>query len=377
MYERLLNHLRCPACEARFELEAFVEEGVGGDREIVDGLLRCGGGGHGYPIVRGIPRLLPDAFETFRGEVQRAAAEGATPEAQEFIRRAGASFDAGGAETYDSRTRESFSNEWELHEVGDRTWGYDLDERVRKYFLESIRIPREELEGKVMLDAGCGNGSQSVAYTRFGLEVIAVDLSSGLERGHAFRGRCPGARPDNVHFVQADLQTPVLERSSVDIVHSSGVLHHTPDTRRTFRGLAPLVRVGGTFYVWLYKRERFVTGLVDSLRSLSTRVPPSVFARVAKLLAEPFRAFTWTLNKLGVRSYRSLTRREAALALMDIFGAPFAHAHTFEEVSGWMRAEGFDEVWPCNETRRGFGACGRRSARDGVRPAAEHAAERA
>ena len=33
-----------------------------------------------------------------------------------------------------------------------------------------------------MLDAGCGNGSQSVAYTALGLEVIAVDLSSDWKR---------------------------------------------------------------------------------------------------------------------------------------------------------------------------------------------------
>ena len=197
-------------------------------------------------------------------------------------------------------------------------------------------------------------------------QVIAVDLSSGPELGHAFRRRYEGAHPDRVHFVQADLQTPVLGQSSVDIVHSSGVLHHTPNTERTFRGLCPLVRPGGIFYVWLYKPERFVTRLVNALRSLSTRIPPPMFARVAKLLADPFRLFCWTLNALDVRRYPPLSRREAALALMDIFGAPFAHAHTFEEVASWMQGEGFDEVWPCNETRRGFGACGKRPDGDSL-----------
>jgi hypothetical protein len=130
-----------------------------------------------------------------------------------------------------------------------------------------------------------------------------------------------------------------------------------------------LVRPGGRFYVWLYKHERFVTRPVNTLRALSTRVAPSVFARIARLLADPFRLFTRTLNALDIRKYPRLSRREAALALMDIFGAPYAHAHAFNEVVDWMRSEGFDEVWPCNETRRGFGACGIRGTAP-VSPAA-------
>jgi hypothetical protein len=55
------------------------------------------------------------------------------------------------------------------------------------------------------------------------------------------------------------------------------------------------------------------------------------------------------------------SRREAALALMDIFGAPYAHYHSFDEVARWYGSEGFDEIWGCNDGRRGFGVCGRRT----------------
>jgi len=237
----------------------------------------------------------------------------------------------------------------------------ELDQRVRGFFLNPIRIPAEELDGMVMLDAGCGNGSQSVAYTEFGLEVIAIDLSSGLDRGHAFRHRRPGARPDRVHFVQADLQSPPLGPDSVDLIHSAGVLHHTPNTERTFRRLAPLVRPGGTFYVWLYAYEPIVTPIVNSLRAVTTRMPPAVFAQVARGLAGAFQLFMRAVDATGVRSYPRLSRREAALALMDIFGAPYAHYHSFPEVARWYAEEGFDEVWDCTPSRRGFGACGRRA----------------
>jgi SAM-dependent methyltransferase len=243
-----------------------------------------------------------------------------------------------------------------------------LEDRVRWFFLEPLGIPREELAGKVMLDAGCGNGSQSVAYTQFGLEVLALDLSSGLECGYRYRTEHPGARPEAVHFVQADLQRPPLAPECVDIIHSAGVLHHTPDTLATFGRLCPLLRPGGVFYTWVYKYERGVTPVVNAIRAVTTRLPASVFAPVSRLMALPFIAFCRTVNALGVRAYPRMSRREAALALMDIFGAPHAHYHSYEEVTRWYAERGFAETWPCNDDRRGFGVCGRLPA---SRPAAQ------
>jgi ubiquinone/menaquinone biosynthesis C-methylase UbiE len=303
--------------------------------------------------------MLPDSLREHRGAVEPWLAS--LPDEQAAVVRAGLG-PGSTAPSFDKRTQENFSLEWDFHEVGDATWGIELDERVRKYFLESVGIPRPELEGKVLLDAGCGNGSQSVAYTELGLEVIALDLSSGLEHGLAFIGRRENADPHRIHFVQGDLQNPPLADGCVDIIHSAGVLHHTPDTRGTFRRLCRVLAEGGTFYVWLYKRERGVTAVVNALRAATTRMPPAAFSRVAQMFALPFQGFRAMVNALGVRSYPPTTRSEAALALMDIFGAPHAHAHSFPEVAAWYEEEGFVEVWPCNDDRRGFGACGRQGA---------------
>jgi hypothetical protein len=54
-----------------------------------------------------------------------------------------------------------------------------------------------------------------------------------------------------------------------------------------------------------------------------------------------------------------MTRKEAALAVHDIFGAPFAHYHSFDEVADWFASVGIRNLWPCNDDRRGFGVCGR------------------
>ncbi|MDQ4088944.1 MAG: methyltransferase domain-containing protein [Actinomycetota bacterium] len=360
MYLRLLDFLRCPDCGGALELEAFASVGDPPATEVSEGLLHCQRS-HWFPIVGGIPRMLPDSLRDNWSRLQPHLSASQSPVVQEMVmaREPVVAGDRG----YDERTKSNFSREWEHHEVGDKTWGIDLEDRVRGFFLESIRIPVADLDGMVMLDAGCGNGSQSVAYTRFGVEVIALDLSSGLEHGQEFRSLYDRARPDLVHFVQGDLQSPPLAAHSVDLVHSAGVLHHTSNTEQTFRRLCPLLKSEATFYVWLYSYEPVVTPVVNTLRAATTRLPPRSFARVAETMAGAFQVFCAAVDRLGIRSYPILTRREATLALMDIFGAPYAHYHSFPEVEQWYRDEGFDDVWECNRSRRGFGACGRRAAR--------------
>jgi SAM-dependent methyltransferase/uncharacterized protein YbaR (Trm112 family) len=355
MYTRLLPLLRCPNCRGQLELLRLVSDVTASGEDVSEGLLHCATN-HCFPIVRGVPRMLQDALDE-HWPVLRSNLPNPAPS---FIR----SLIQAHRQTrhrlnHDRPTRDSFSKEWDYFDLTGRTWSMELEDRVKWFFLDAIQMSTQDLAGKTMLDAGCGNGTQSVAYTKLGLEVLAVDLSSGLEHGHAFRSMYQGADPTKVHFIQADLQSPPLAPASLDLIHSAGVLHHTPDTRKTFQTLCSLLRPGSTFYVWLYKYERSVTPVVNSIRHLTTRIPTAVFEKIARLMALPFIGFCVICNELGIRQYSPLNRPEAALALMDIFGAPYAHYHSLDEVADWYRAEGFKEIWSCNNGRRGFGVCGR------------------
>lgn len=350
MQLRLLDFLCCPDCKKKLQLLGFTAAGD----EVTDGVLHCEEG-HFYPIAGGIPRMLPGSFREFWPELETRSPKPLPQPLDEFLKLSDFGRDT---RAYDRRTKANFSNEWDNHDIGGKTWTMDLSDRIQWFFLDPIRIPKDELKGKLMLDAGCGNGSQSVAYTELGLEVVAVDLSSGLEKGYAFRSVRQGAKPDKVHFVQADLQNPPISPDTFDIIHSAGVLHHTPDTLWTFKALRPLLKSGGTFYVWLYKYEKFVTPIVNTMRAVTTRIPAPIFEKIADVSSVPFIGFCWAVNKLGIRRYETPNRREAAIAVHDIFGAPYAHYHNFEEVSDWYKAAGFKKIWPCNDDRRGFGVCG-------------------
>jgi ubiquinone/menaquinone biosynthesis C-methylase UbiE/uncharacterized protein YbaR (Trm112 family) len=347
--ERLLTILRCPNCGGELSLiPAAVEDG-----EVISGFLHCEEK-HFYPIFGGIPRMLPNSLSEY-GPLIAPDVASTNIDLQRSLN--GRTVDA--SHNIDLATKANFSNEWDNHDIGGRTWTMELNDRVEWFFLDPIQIDKRDLSGKVMLDAGCGNGSQSVAYTQFGLEVVAVDISTGLEKGYEFRKAFENGRPENVHFVQADLQSPPFAKDSFDIIHSAGVLHHTSNTEKTFRTLRPMLKVGGTFYVWLYKYENVVTPLVNSMRAVTTRLPSTMFANIAGLMATPFIGFCWLVDKFGIRKYTIPKKREATLAIHDIFGAPYAHYHSFEEVQSWFTSEGISDVWSCNDSRRGFGVCGR------------------
>ncbi len=320
MQARLLDMLVCTECQERLSLEEAAHDEHG---EVESGRLVCLNE-HAFPIVGGIPRMA-----------QQGSGSKADP------------------------VHESFSREWRHHQLGDRTWYLDLQFRVRTAFIEVLGMPPEELATKTVLDAGCGNGSQSVAFTEFVNEVVALDISTGLELGYEFRRRWRHGRADAVHFVQADVARPPLPPRSVDVVYAFGVLHHTPDTLASFNALVPLLRPGGTCYIWLYRYEPFWTPLIRLLRAGTTHVPITLFDRMARMLAWPFILFTMIVNALGVRAYPRISQREAAVALMDIFAAPYAHYHSPEEVRRWFTSAGFTELRVCRQARRGFGMVGR------------------
>ena len=327
MRDALFDLLRCPGCKAAFVLDPTCPVERNGMAEVQSGCILCRGCGSHAPIRSGIPRLLE---LTARGRVP-----------------------------VDKQTQKSFSFEWALHRPEDGTWGMTLDERTTSYFLNGVSLRAEDVPGLRVLDAGCGNGSSSLGIARLGATCVGIDQSTGLEKAREYF-TSQDARCD-VHYVQANLMDAPFAPASFDIVFSAGVLHHTPDTKRAFMALAPLVKPGGRFYMWLYRHERGVTPVVNALRSVTVHMPPAVFFGVALAMSPAFQVFTRTANLMGLREYRPMTWRASALALLDIFGARYAHAHTFEEVSEWYVEAGFDRVRLCSMERRGFSVCGQKA----------------
>lgn len=347
MKPRLLEWLCCPQCQGVLTLEAF-----DGNRErhIEEGALHCGTCARQFPIIGGIPRMLPDPLAEAVVRFHPAFFQRYACEMVPYL--ASCRVDGQGPRRWwraERRTVTSYSYQWRKFKQMRPQW-----ERV---FLDSIRpVEPAFFARKVGLDAGCGFGRSLYYAASYGAEVIGVDLSEAVE---AARENTRGL--SNVHLIQADLYQLPLKPHILDFVYSIGVLHHLPDPKQGFLALTKLLKPDAPIFIWVYARGKgrqipFLT----AMRAVSTRLPLRLLNAVCLLLAVGH----WSL---WIAPYRLLNRFAATRGLaqrlpftlyakqgfpfrvlytdwFDGLSVPLVHYHRREEVQAWFREAGFAEI---------------------------------
>lgn len=114
------------------------------------------------------------------------------------------------------------------------------------------------LDGKTVLDLGCGSGRDAYLLSRLVGEhgrVIGVDMTAQqlevAERHRDFHARAFGHAASNVRFHQgdlADLAALGIADASVDVVVSNCVLNLVPDKRVAFAEIFRVLKPGGELY---------------------------------------------------------------------------------------------------------------------------------
>ncbi|HVL31162.1 MAG TPA: class I SAM-dependent methyltransferase [Solirubrobacteraceae bacterium] len=330
--------LACPTCASELSPSAATDGGVAGH-----GALRCDRG-HEFAVVDGIPR--------FTGGALTASASAAS-------------------------IQSSFGSEWtQLEYDTDRVWGQSLELR-REIALRELDCEAADLEGKLVLDAGCGAGLLSYLLWEMGARVVAADITTSVNAAQRYL-RSRGA--DGVDFVQADLLNPPFRAGSFDIVFSGGVLHHNPDTRAALDAIAPLVAPGGQIYAWLYGPT---PGLAHRVRTLVRKVVVPLPPTAQRSLMRVWTAQSIARQQLRRRTGRArpddgVTYREKLVTLLDHYTPRYRWEHTPEELSAWYRELGLAHVNTTEHTPVGFGVLARRpaaaTARAGGQPVPARAA---
>lgn len=364
---------RGPACGERCELRGTP---LGGEsappdadecracyaREIEEGILACQGCGSLYPIVDAVPRLVRHAeqdysafFERHAGVIE--AATGRRPAVLPARRK--------DPKVFDPRSNESFGLQWTNQSEEDKTWFKDDFSLRRDEFVYSLAVSREDLPGALILDAGCGNGRLTASLAAFEAEIVGIDLSLGIIRAQAGKNRYAGERAHFVHFVQGNVMELPVRPGRFDIIHSSGVLHHTPSTERAFSSFLAAVRPGGRVYVQLYRRREAWIGVPNAmLRAVTSRLPPRILYGLC-WQAVPLH----TMLVLLVARLRgedspigSASRGERALSLFDNFSPRYQYRYEPDEMRKMFEAAGLAEIQETtlgNEARHmvAFAAC--------------------
>ena len=238
----------------------------------------------------------------------------------------------------------SFGRQWNKYEVAH-------DDEDRATFQAKTGVTLDELKSLRVLDAGCGGGRYSKVCGEAGATVVGADHSGAVSKARLLCGHLP-----NVAFVQADLKRLPLEPASFDFVFSIGVMHHDSDTRAVFDAVGKLVKPGGRYSVWLYRRNQWWQELInDALRRSTTKMAPEKLERWCEWGAflGGLPVINQTLNKL-VNFSAHPSRENRVCDTFDWFAPQYQFHHTVEELSGWFHDAGFDNlrVLPPEKTGR-------------------------
>ena len=233
----------------------------------------------------------------------------------------------------------------------------------------------EALQGRRVLEMGCGAGRFTQVMLDFGAEVYAVDLTSAADVCLANHGPHPRLR-----VVQADCDVAPFRRGIFDKVFCYGVLQHTPKPKRAFLNLVSFLRPGGEIAVDVYiKKWQIIPSKSKYLyRWLTTRLPRPVLFRIIQWYVPkwlPFDTAMKRVPKLGPLlgmcipcwNYSSLPltpRQVVEWGILDTFDAlapTYDVPQTMPEVASWFREAGLADV-RIREGGNGIVANGRKPA---------------
>ncbi len=328
MKEKLLDLLACPTCGGDILL---ADAGKYEDKEIIEGVLTCKKCDREYRIVRGVPRFAElDKVETDKVE-----------------------------------TAENFGWQW--------THFTQEDDRYSEQLLGWLQpVKSDFFKDKIVLEGGCGKGRHTKLAAEWGAkEVVGIDLGPAVDSAFTLTREMP-----NAHIVQCDIFKLPFKKA-FDYAFSVGVLHHTPDPKRSFLSLAGKVKKGGHVSAWIYGAENneWITKYVNPIREGFTskinqpllyqlsKLPTLSLFLTTKLLYRPANAaakpvarrlfYNDYLNHLGTFGWR-----EHHNIVFDHLVAPTAFYISKEEFEQWWNeidAQDVEITWHNRNSWCGFG----------------------
>ena len=144
-------------------------------------------------------------------------------------------------DNFDSNELSKFS------ELAHRWWDKESEFRplhqINPLRLDWIR-QIASLDGKRVLDVGCGGGILADSMARQGAEVLGIDLSTKalkVAELHALEAQTP-----NVLYREISAENLAAEQpGSFDVVTCMEMLEHVPDASAVIRACADMVKPGG------------------------------------------------------------------------------------------------------------------------------------
>lgn len=333
MTQDLLHFLRCPVTKSTLKLQVIKTGRKLYDNQEIEIVT------HGilhspedwiYPVVDGIPRLLVESVIDHGDFLRKYLPD--YPSRVEILKNKYGPLLINSIEK-NSKTKKSFEKEWRLFDYDkDKTWNADGNDMIER-FLKETNETKSSLYSKTILDAGCGNGLLDKLLAELGAKIIGMDISNSIEK--AFNKNTNS----NAYFIQGDVQFPPLIESFFDIVHCSGVLIHTNNTRLSFFNIEPFVKKNGKLSVWLYHpRKDRIHKTILKVRGLTSKLPITIQYYLYLLVFYP------PLYLIKLFKRQKPRRNELMVSLMDQFSPEFRWEHEPDEVKEWYHKKNYRDI---------------------------------
>jgi SAM-dependent methyltransferase len=244
-----------------------------------------------------------------------------------------------------SQTIQSFDYQWKHLPGGDnllsdRNWRENVD----KFILDELQMTREQIRGKRVLDAGCGQGRWSYGFIKLGATVRGIDTSvSAIKYANEHLKRTtPPARFCVLNVLDERQLSKVFNNAEFDIIWCWGVLHHTGDPEKGFDNLVKLLKPGGTIHLYLYGKKSFVNKFwrrVFNVMPLDKR--KRLAERMARLQTLVGKIKLNKVTRFPVGAFYNLFPfSPSAHSNFDAYSPSLASNHAEKEVKEWFTKRG-------------------------------------
>ena len=153
-------------------------------------------------------------------------------------------------------------------------------DRNAKNLYDSTKWLKEELNGKSVLEAGCGPGKYTEVLLDSGARVTAFDLTTAV-----FVNRDQNTGKGNLYCFQGDIYN-LPDVGVFDYVFCYGVLQHCPDPDLAYKQIFERLKPGGRISIDFYTNPKIPTPWTTPKyfwRRWSTKIPPSSLLRIIRI----------------------------------------------------------------------------------------------
>jgi SAM-dependent methyltransferase len=212
---------------------------------------------------------------------------------------------------------------------------YDRPSEETPFPLEYAFALLGDLQSKVVVDLGCGEGLNTVILASLGAQVVSVDISDKSLELTGARAAANGVAK-NVTLVHSDAATIPVQDSQADAVLCAAILHHV-DCVATAWQIRRILKPGGTSVFleplagpgWLGKLKSLLPkseGVSEDERPLTLQQVDSVSRAVGRPgRRREFLLTTRVINRVGITSW-PIVIKSHRLDAWTLRHAPIARA---------------------------------------------------